>query len=147
MKTKESFPFLVWTTTLIISPFIMVLIESLYNGTKITKTDLEYIDIFLLVSFIASLPIMIAYCTVFYAIRNKISSPTHLKWILISTCILGIIITFACISINLMVDAAGWLPIAGYSISVIIASFIYKIQGKTQNFETDPLPDIGKEEE
>lgn len=130
MKTRESYPFLVWATTIIIAPLIIILLPSFYDGNKITKADFEYIDIFWIVSFVWSLPTLLIYCIVFYSLRKKISSTTIFKWILIGTCILGIIMTFAAISINFIFDSESWAMIGCYSLSAIIVSFIFKIQKK-----------------
>ncbi len=124
MKTKEAFPFLVWATTLIIAPLIRTFIESVYKGSKITKMDFQYMDIWWMLSFIYSLPVLIVYCIIFYALRKKDLSPTAIKLILISICIIGIIVTFAFLELH------GWQLILSYSISVITSSLIYKIQRK-----------------
>ena len=135
MATKQFYPLLVWATTLVFSPILIVLLGSFYDGIKITKTSLQDVDLLWGAGFACSLPILVIYSLAFHALPKKISSPITVKLILIGICILGIVIIYAIIfaskfGFDFLLNSFSIIIIGSYSLIFIAASFIFKIEKK-----------------
>ena len=119
---KNSYLLKHWLTTLIFAPFLPTIYEVLFGKIKGQVVSLlEVYPISILFSLVLSIPTLVLYFFIYRYLLSKKINPNYCKIILTTLTVVGITITFLLLGGQMEMGL-----IFSYSITTIIAGFIYK---------------------
>jgi hypothetical protein len=121
---NRNYPYLNWILTIIIGPFLWIIYEILINEQN-AGSMCEVIFAFIGVGLIFSLPSLAINVLVFQLLIKITSTVFHIKFILISIGVIGIIVTFQLIGGTLALNLT-----LSYSISLIITGLLIRLQNE-----------------
>jgi hypothetical protein len=112
-----------WTLTLVIAPFLPAIYEGLFLLERGWAKTLELYPLFLIFSFVFSLPALLVYFLLFQVLAKENINPLTMKLVLIGFAVISIALTCWSIKGSMMPVLA-----TSYSISVVFTGLICKLR-------------------